>query len=248
MRVFPSKWVSALMVALALLLSACAGSGSNLDRASWPVSTTLATSASPVATVTEVASSEATESIDPLPTAPITSSETSLTPTPTLASTPDPVLPAGCDAPTNLLQPEMLQAGSIGPHGVVRLPRVNDASPDPPNFAKDIYAWDNEGGEVGNDQYKAYFTAHTYSSDDTALGNQLIAQVNEGDSVRVTSTEGEVICYEVFERVEVLESEYIDTITGRPSQGVLVISVCSGLEGRDWTKRTIWFAQLVQPA
>ena len=162
-------------------------------------------------------------------------------------SPPDPRF-IGCEAPQELSIPESLQAGDIEPRQTLRLPRVDGASPVPPNFAKDIYAWDNQGGEIGLDEYKSYFTAHTYSSDSSALGNLLIARLHQGDIVRVVDIEGRVICYEVDMRTEVLESEYINTVNGQPSNGVMVISVCSELKGKVWTKRTVWFAKVVDPS
>lgn len=238
------KWVLALIVALIFSLSACADSSKPYDApASQPDATPSRTA------ILEPGEQTATpsRSPDPLPTTHIITPEATavLTPSPS----PVPTLPDGCEAPSGLSQPDTLQAGELGTRKVVRLSRGSDgSSPVPPNFAQDIYAWDNEGGEIGDDEYKAYFTAHTYSSDESALGNQLQANVVVGDLIRVTDTEGSIICYEVTERVEVLESEYIQTVTDHPSQGVIVISVCSGLEGRVWTKRTIWFAQLARPS
>lgn len=248
MRSFPLKWVLALIAAPTLLLTACTSGSHGSDEDTRPTPSASATPTDSTTIVTEPsgAPKSPSQSPDPLPTPLATSLEPSVVPAP--SPTPTPVLPAGCDAPNGLSQPDALQVGSLDTRAVVRLPRVDDLSPEPPNFAKDIYAWDNQGGEIGDDAYKAYFTAHTYSSDSSALGNQLIDHAHEGDLARVTNIEGSIICYQVTERVEVLESEYLEMVRSRPSQGVLVITVCSGLEGRNWTKRTVWFAQLVEPA
>lgn len=230
------KWVLALVVVLTLSVV----STRTVDMS--PKSTTT-----PLVMATSSPSEQMTKPVrpmDPLPTAPET-----VAPPQSPPPSPSPlVMPIGCEVPVGLSRPDELQAGDLGPRSVARLPRQPDgSSPVPPDFAKDIYAWDNQGGEIGDDEYKAYFTAHTYSSDDSALGNQLQDHLGVGGLIRVTDTDGRVICYEVAERVEVLEADYIEAVTDRPSQGVMVISVCSGLEGKVWTKRTIWFAKLVQP-
>lgn len=248
MRTTPVRWVTALVMASMFILTSCVMGGGAFDRESMPITKATSTPAKP--TVSSAKNSQAAGTPDPRPSpvdvgaSPSNPQVSTLAPTPTV----EPALPDGCDAPDELSQPQEMRAGSTGARSVVRLPRENGASPVPPNFARDIYAWDNQGGEIGYDQYKAYFTAHTYSSDETALGNILQAQVFEGDTVHVVDTKGKTICYQINERIEVQESEYIEAVTSRPSEGVLVISVCSGLEGREWTKRTIWFAQLVQPA
>ena len=232
MRHISLKWALALV--LAPILSSCVPLGDAVESV-VPVASVYPTATTP----TESPSAVVTD-LPPLPSAP------SATSTPSSPPTPVSQLPQGCEVPEGLSQPEQLQAGDVDPRKVVRLPRDSSgASPVPPDFAKDIYAWDNQGGELGEDEYKAYFTAHTYSSDQGALGNVLQKSLHSGDLIRVTNTEGRVICYEVSERIEVLESEYVKLISSRPSKGVLTIMVCSGLEGKVWTKRTVWFANLV---
>ena len=232
MRHISLKWALALI--LASILPSCVPPTGVVE------SVVPVVSGYPTATIqTETPSVVATD-LPPLPSAP------SATSTPSSPPTPVSQLPQGCEVPEGLSQPEQLQAGDIEPRRVVRLPRDSSGvSPVPPDFAKDIYAWDNQGGELGEDEYRAYFTAHTYSSDQGALGNVLQKSLHGGDLIRVTNTEGGVICYEVSERIEVLESEYVNLISSRPSDGVLTIMVCSGLEGKVWTKRTVWFANLV---
>jgi len=68
------------------------------------------------------------------------------------------------------------------------------------------------------DEYKALFTAHTYSSRDSALGNQLQAQLHPGDIIRATNANDETFCYEVEERLEVS----VGGLLGSPSLPVRV--------------------------
>lgn len=158
---------------------------------------------------------------------------------------PTPALMEGCMRAEGLSAPVYLEPGGLGRREVQALPPVNGVSPDPLDFNPDVFAWDNLSGELGPDEYKALFTAHTYSSRDTALGNQLQAQLHAGDIIRATNATGEVFCYEVAERIEVSVDEYLDAISARSGEGLVVITVCSGLRGKEWTTRTIWFARLM---
>lgn len=189
----------------------------------------------------------------PAPTMAATTPTAASMPTPTVtqpedvssAPAPAPSLMAGCMRTDGLSAPVYLEPEGLGRRGVQALPPVNGVSPDPLNFNPDVFAWDNMSGELGLDEYKALFTAHTYSHRDTALGNQLQAHLHPGHTIRATSATGQVICYEVIERLEVSELEYRGAIGTRSGEGLLVIIVCSGLEGKEWTTRTIWFAQML---
>lgn len=158
---------------------------------------------------------------------------------------PNPTLMEGCIRAEGLSVPVSLEPAGLGSREVQALPPVNGVSPDPLDFNPDVFAWDNLSGELGPDEYKALFTAHTYSSRDTALGNQLQAELHTGDTIRATNAAGEVFCYEVAERIEVPVDEYLDAVSARSGTGLMVITVCSGLEGKEWTTRTVWFARLL---
>ena len=160
-------------------------------------------------------------------------------------STSTPTLPAGCDVAKGLTQPVSLEIGTLGARHVVALPPEDGVSPVPPDFNPDIFAWNNRSGELGADEYKALFTAHTYQARDTALGNQLQQQLTEGGVIRAVDSAGSTLCYEVTNRLEVAEEQHRKTVASYSGQGLLVITVCSGLEDGEWTMRTIWVAQLL---
>ena len=144
-----------------------------------------------------------------------------------------------------LSAPVYLEPAGLGRREVQALPPVGGVSPDPLDFNPNVFAWDNLSGEMGPDEYKALFTAHTYSSRDSALGNQLQAHLHPGDIIRATNANDETFCYEVEERLEVSVGDYLEAISARSGEGLMVITVCSGLEGKEWTTRTIWFARLL---
>ena len=173
-------------------------------------------------------------------------------PTPTvsaLASAPvaasTPTLPAGCDVAKGLTQPVSLEIGTLGARQVVALPPEDGVSPVPPDFDPDIFAWDNQSGELGVDAYKALFTAHTYQARDTALGNQLQQQLSEGDVIRAVNSAESTLCYKVKSRLEVAVEHYGKAVDSYSGAGLLVITVCSGLKDGEWTMRTVWVAQLL---
>ena len=190
------------------------------------------------------------QTVDPSPTR--TASQTQ-TPTPistpivepTPTPEPTPSLMEGCTRAEGLSAPVYLEPEGLGRRDVQSLPPVNGVSPDPLDYNPEVFAWDNLSGELGPDDYKALFTAHTYSSRDTALGNQLQDHLGVGGIVRATNDAGETFCYEVVERLELPVGGDIEAIAARSGKGLLVITVCSGLVGKEWTTRTVWFARLL---
>ena len=164
---------------------------------------------------------------------------------PTPTPEPTPSLMEGCTRAEGLSAPVYLEPEGLGRRDVQSLPPVNGVSPDPLDYNPEVFAWDNLSGELGPDDYKALFTAHTYSSRDTALGNQLQDHLDVGGIVRATNDAGETFCYEVVERLELPVGGDIEAIAARSGKGLLVITVCSGLVGKEWTTRTVWFARLL---
>jgi len=86
--------------------------------------------------------------------------------------------------------------------------------------------------------------AHTFP-DGSALGNDLLAELQEGEKVVLRGPEG-TICYRVTDRVEVRASDPVATDryfarSGKPQIGIVV---CSGkrLGPGNWSHRTIWYA------
>ena len=166
--------------------------------------------------------------------------------TPTIASR-----PVGCDAwPERQLSPTKVEAGDTGMRDIQSLPRVRDDSgsvysPDPTGFNPEVFAWDNESARVGADS-NTLLTAHTYRSDASALGNRLLAELDEGDLVRV-EVEDATVCYRVTERAAMHVQDYpVDRVYASEGDPQVVITVCSGFDGATWTRRTVWFAEPVK--
>lgn len=168
----------------------------------------------------------------------------------------EPELPEGCVVPTGPstpvhLEPEgvdlALAAGGNPPAtNVLAMPPVGGVLPDPPNYDPGTFAWSNTSGELADaDGFNALFMAHTYSAIDTPLGNQLLGVLHEGGIIRVTNSVGDVLCYEVVERATV-PADYAEALNERSGQGMMIIIVCSDYDGREWTTRTIWLAQMMK--
>lgn len=96
------------------------------------------------------------------------------------------------------------------------------------------------GGPRGN----ALLNAHTWP-DGSALGNDLLAELQEGEKVVLRGPVG-TICYRVTKRVEVGASDPVatDRYFARAGKPQIAIVVCSGtrLGPGNWSKRTIWYA------
>lgn len=124
--------------------------------------------------------------------------------------------------------------------GVPGVPPVTTAG-------KSQFAWDAPGIQPGEERGNAIFTAHTWP-DGTAMGNRLLAGLQEGERLTLHGAAGRALCYEVTDRTEVLEATAptgrVYATDGPPR---LVIIVCSGarLGPGQWTHRTLWFASPV---
>jgi len=131
----------------------------------------------------------------------------------------------------------------------VVLPGNQVTSPVPPNFDATSFAWDEASAVPGSKHGVAIFTSHTYA-DGSAMANQLLAELHEGDVVIVVGKKAkQAVAYRVTERLTVLVDGYpaerVLDMKGKPQ---LSITVCSGqrLRPQNWTKRTIWFAEPVE--
>ncbi len=110
---------------------------------------------------------------------------------------------------------------------------------------KSVMAFDLDSGiRPGDREGNALLNAHTWP-DGTAIGNSLLAELDEGDRIIVGADQG-TICYDVSDRVEVLAdspaaAQRYFAQSGPPQ---LAIVVCSGerLGPGVWTHRTIWYA------
>jgi hypothetical protein len=156
----------------------------------------------------------------------------------------------GCSTASRPFVPRMISLEGIDDRiPVLALPRDsrNNAGVPPLDSAgKAEMAFDlGSGIEPGDPQGNSLFNAHTWP-DGSALGNRMLAALQEGDAIVVRGKPG-YICYRVTERVEVSAEDpgkrYYAT-TGKPQ---IALVVCSGRRlgpGR-WTMRTIWFASPV---
>lgn len=175
-------------------------------------------------------------------------------PDPAATATGAPVSDAGhrlrekpCPTTAEPFEPTSVTVPGVGRDlTVVAPPRVSEHVPGtPPTDAvgKLQLAYDRmQGVEPGDRRGNVLLNAHTFP-DGSALGNRLLAALDEGDRL-VVAGEGRTLCYRVTDRVEVDADEpffryYADD--GRPQVAVVV---CSGdrLGPGVWTKRTVWFA------
>jgi hypothetical protein len=153
----------------------------------------------------------------------------------------DPGCAGGTDAefrPASITVPGVVRRAEV-----LALPRDDRNVPGvPPLSDKASFAWDDGGIRPGSAQGNVLMNTHTWP-DGSATGNLLLEHLEVGDRI-VLRGEGEKLCYEITERIEVLAADgyppYYD-VDGPPQ---LALVVCSG-ERRglnDWSHRTIWFA------
>ena len=110
---------------------------------------------------------------------------------------------------------------------------------------KAVMAFDLDSGiRPGDREGNALLNAHTWP-DGTAIGNALLADLDEGDRIVAGSDHG-TMCYQVSERIEVRADsrEAAERYFARSGPHQLAIVVCSGerLGPGEWTHRTIWYA------
>jgi len=113
---------------------------------------------------------------------------------------------------------------------------------------KSVMAFDLDSGiRPGDREGNALLNAHTWP-DGSAIGNSLLAALDEGDRIVAGSEQG-VLCYQVTDRVEVPADsrEAAQRYFARNGPPQLALVVCSGtrLGPGKWTHRTIWYASPV---
>jgi hypothetical protein len=168
---------------------------------------------------------------------------------------PPPLGPGGeepCSTATKPFVPKTMTVADVD--GAIPVLALHRDRPGVPGTApttragKSVIAFDLDSGvRPGDQQGNALFNAHTWP-DGSALGNALLANLDEGDEIVARADHGR-ICYEVTDRVEVpaqsrkAKKRYFAR-TGPPQ---LAIVVCSGkrLGPGKWTHRTIWYASPV---
>ncbi len=161
---------------------------------------------------------------------------------------PKPKPKPGCSTRTNPFIPKAVKVTGVGTVPVIALRRDRDNVPGAPptnNRGRGQMAFDLDSGiRPGDEQGNALLNAHTFP-DGQALGNALLAELEEGDRVIVRGKRGQ-LCYRVTDRIEVRDGDkrardrYYDK-HGNPQ---IAIAVCSGrrLGPGHWTHRTLWFA------
>jgi len=190
-----------------------------------------------------------------MPTASVTPTSPTPSPTPSSAATPDspppssapPARPRPCTDPaTKAFTPTTISIPGVttGAHvlaigmdaqGVPGTPPISDEG-------KTEFAWVPNiapGMSTGN----VLLNAHTWP-DGTALGNHLLAGLQEGGRLVVHGRGGAELCYRVTERREVDAAASVPDYFAVEGPPQLAIVVCSGtrLGPGNWTERTLWFA------
>ena len=117
-----------------------------------------------------------------------------------------------------------------------------------PTSEKSSFAWNLDGIEPGDRRGNVLLNTHTWP-DGSALGNALLRALDPRDRIVVRGG-GEVLCYRVTRRLEVLAVDGYPPYYATDGPPQLAIVVCSGerLGPGQWTKRTIWFARPVGSA
>jgi len=126
--------------------------------------------------------------------------------------------------------------------GIPGVPPVSDSG-------KLAFGWDAPGLRPGAAAGNAIMTAHTYP-DGSALGNHLLAGLQEGDRLTVFGSGKQQLCYRVFDRVQIPFNASGQRFYDDVGPHDLVFIVCSGtrLGPGEWTHRTIWYNRLVRQA
>ena len=185
------------------------------------------------------------------------------TPSPTVTPSPDPAKriaagvtirkrPSSCQVqeprpitPVRIAIPDVTRGAPV-----LALPRDGFGIPGVPpvsNSGKLAFGWDAPGLRPGVAAGNAIMTAHTYP-DGSALGNHLLAGLQEGERMTVFGPGKEQLCYRVFDRVEIPFNASGQRFYDDVGPHDLVFIVCSGtrLGPGEWTHRTIWYNRLVR--
>lgn len=156
-----------------------------------------------------------------------------------LMETPRPITPVRIAIPDVTRGATVLALPRDG-FGIPGVPPVSDSG-------KMAFGWDAPGLRPGVAAGNAIMTAHTYP-DGSALGNRLLAGLQEGDRMSVFGSGKEQLCYRVFDRVEIPFNASGQRFYDDVGPHDLVFIACSGtrLGPGEWTHRTIWYNRLVR--
>lgn len=156
-----------------------------------------------------------------------------------LMQAPRPITPVRIAIP-NVTRSAAVLALSRDQYGIPGVPPVSDSG-------KLAFGWDAPGLRPGVAAGNAIMTAHTYP-DGSALGNRLMAGLQEGDRMTVFGPGKAQLCYRVFDRVQIPFNASGQWFYDDVGPHDLVFIVCSGtrLGPGEWTHRTIWYNRLVR--
>lgn len=183
---------------------------------------------------------------DPPAVAPAPIPSVTPTPTPTPTTEPDPC--AG-QARVGFVPTRLSIPGVVRQAEVVGVPR--DAAGVVgvlPHSDNENFAWDLGGVEPGSPEGHVLLNTHTWP-DGTAMGNRLLDELDVGAALRLEGEDGSFACYRVADRVEVPVEEGYPGWSAKDGPPQVVIVVCSGVRRGpgDWSHRTLWFADAVDP-
>ena len=231
--------VVALVAVAALIGALLVTGGGGDDSADGGNRDLLRTKASPSAS----GSPDPTGSASAAPTP----SESPDPPSPSASAAARPAAASCSPAATSPFAPRHITVPGVTRNADVLRPAREDGIPGTPpltTYGKTVFAYDVEQGvQPGDAAGNVLLNAHTWP-DGTALGNHLLAAVQEGDKIVVHGSGAERLCYRVTERVEVLASKGLRRYYDQDGPPQLAIVVCSGkrLGPGVWEKRTVWFA------
>lgn len=155
-------------------------------------------------------------------------------------------VPGPCDEPARRpFTPERITIrGIAATAAVIGVPRDSRGVTGVlPESDKTDFAWDLGGIRPGARRGNVLLNTHTWP-DGSALGNALLADLDEGDRILVRGADA-ALCYRVTRRIEVLASEGYPPYYDEDGPPRVAIIVCSGTRTGpgQWTHRTIWFAR-----
>lgn len=185
---------------------------------------------------------------DPVAVAPPPAPSPTLSPTPSPTPTAEPDPCAG-QARVGFVPTRLSAPGVVRRAAVIGVPR--DAAGVVgvlPHADNENFAWDLGGVEPGSPEGHVLLNTHTWPNG-AAMGNRLLDRLQVGDELRLEGEDGAFACYRVGDRVEVPVEQGYPGWSATDGAPQVVIVVCSGVRRGpgDWSHRTLWFADLVDP-
>lgn len=183
---------------------------------------------------------------EPPAAAPVPTPTATPTPTPTPTTEPGPC--AG-QARVGFVPTRLSVPGVVRKAAVIGVPRDSAGVVGVlPHADNQNFAWDLGGVEPGSPEGHVLLNTHTWPNG-TAMGNRLLDGLQVGADLRLAGEDGAFACYRVRERVEVPAAEGYPGWAAQDGPPQVVIVVCSGqrLGPGQWTHRTLWFADPVDP-